>query len=97
MWTLAWPWMLMALPLPLLVRRYLPASQETNESGLKVPNFDIFSASLKVLVLGFLLTPPRFEDFSTILMNSLLRKSSIHVDHLKNGIPILVAFSFRFI
>ena len=44
MWTLAWPWMLMALPLPLLVRRYLPASQETNESGLKVPNFDIFSA-----------------------------------------------------
>jgi|TARA_B110000003_G_scaffold92767_1_gene94886 Ca-activated chloride channel family protein len=43
MWILAWPWMLLFLPLPLLVRHYLPASQETNESGLKVPNFNLFS------------------------------------------------------
>ena len=43
MWTLAWPWMLLALPLPFLVRRLLPAEKNTNESGLIVPNFSIFS------------------------------------------------------
>ena len=43
MWTLAWPWMLLALPLPFLVRRLLPAEKNTKESGLIVPNFSIFS------------------------------------------------------
>ena len=43
MWTLAWPWMLLGLPLPFLVRRFFPPSNEANESGLKVPNFALFS------------------------------------------------------
>ena len=43
MWTLAWPWMLLGLPLPFMVRRFLPPSNETNESGLKVPSFVLFS------------------------------------------------------
>jgi Ca-activated chloride channel family protein len=43
MWSLAWPWMLLALPLPLLVRRLFPAVTATSESGLKVPSFSGFA------------------------------------------------------
>jgi Ca-activated chloride channel homolog len=43
MWIFAWPLMLLILPLPLLVRRFYPPSSETNESGLKVPSFVLFS------------------------------------------------------
>ncbi len=39
MWSLAWPWMLLALPLPLLARAILSPVTETNEAGLKVPSF----------------------------------------------------------
>ncbi len=39
MWSLAWPWMLLMLPLPLLVRWLLPAVSGTTEAGLKVPSF----------------------------------------------------------
>lgn len=39
MWSLAWPWMLLMLPLPLLVRWWLPAASGTTEAGLKVPSF----------------------------------------------------------
>jgi Ca-activated chloride channel family protein len=38
MWTLAWPWMLLALPLPLLVNRLLPESRVVDDAGLKVPS-----------------------------------------------------------
>jgi Ca-activated chloride channel family protein len=37
MWTLAWWWMLVALPLPWLVRRFLPAEPLDREAALKVP------------------------------------------------------------
>jgi len=43
MWTLAWPWMLLALPLPFMVRRFMPEKKDTDESGLKVPTFSLFS------------------------------------------------------
>lgn len=43
MWTLAWPWMLLALPLPLLVRRLLPAVSGAQDAGLKVPSFSGFA------------------------------------------------------
>jgi Ca-activated chloride channel family protein len=39
MWSLAWPWMLLALPLPLLVRALMTPVTETDEAGLKVPSF----------------------------------------------------------
>ncbi len=43
MWTLAWPWMLLALPLPWLVRHLLPPAAAANEAGLKVPSLGGFA------------------------------------------------------
>ncbi len=43
MWSLAWPWALAALPLPLLVRRLLPEATGTSEAGLRVPTLSSFS------------------------------------------------------
>lgn len=43
MWTLAWPWMLLALPLPWLVRAVLPPASEASEAGLRVPSLSGFS------------------------------------------------------
>ena len=43
MWSLAWPWVLLALPLPLLVNRLLPESSSLRDAGLKVPGFDSFA------------------------------------------------------
>lgn len=37
MLSLAWPWALLALPLPLLVRRFVPPANGVREAGLKVP------------------------------------------------------------
>lgn len=43
MWSLAWPWALLALPLPLLVNRLLPESASLQDAGLKVPAFGGFA------------------------------------------------------
>jgi len=43
MWSLAWPWVLLALPLPLLVNRFLPPSSNLQDAGLKVPSFGSFA------------------------------------------------------
>ncbi|MDH4127014.1 MAG: VWA domain-containing protein [Gammaproteobacteria bacterium] len=43
MWTLAWPWVLLALPLPILINRWLPESSSLQDAGLKVPNFGGFA------------------------------------------------------
>jgi Ca-activated chloride channel homolog len=43
MWTLAWPWMLLALPLPWLVRRLLPPAAAGHEAGLRVPSLGGFA------------------------------------------------------
>jgi len=43
MWSLAWPWMLLALPLPLLVRMLLPPVVGTQDAGLRVPSFRGFA------------------------------------------------------
>jgi len=37
MWTLAWWWMLLALPLPWLVRRFVPPESLDRDAALKVP------------------------------------------------------------
>lgn len=42
MYSLAWPWVLLALPLPLLVRRLLPEAASLQEAGLRVPGFAHF-------------------------------------------------------
>ena len=42
MWSLAWPWMLLALPLPLIVRALMPAVVGTQDAGFKVPSFSGF-------------------------------------------------------
>jgi len=55
MWTLAWPWMLLALPLPFLVRRFMPEKKNADESGLKVPSFSLFSTFIN---------NPRSEQYS---------------------------------
>ncbi len=44
MWSLAWPWALLALPLPILVRRLLPESNRLGDAGLKVPSLAAFVA-----------------------------------------------------
>jgi Ca-activated chloride channel family protein len=38
MWTLAWPWILIALPLPWLVRRFVPGDALDRDAALKVPS-----------------------------------------------------------
>ena len=43
MWSLAWPWMLLVLPLPFLVRYLMPAVVGTQDAGLKVPSFKSFA------------------------------------------------------
>lgn len=43
MWSLAWPWALVALPLPFIVRKLLPEATGLAEAGLKVPSLDDFS------------------------------------------------------
>ena len=42
MWSLAWPWMLAALPLPLLVRYLMPPVVGSQDAGLKVPSLRSF-------------------------------------------------------
>lgn len=46
MWSLAWPWVLIALPLPFLVRYLVPEAKGLSEAGLRVPSVDSF-ATLK--------------------------------------------------
>jgi Ca-activated chloride channel family protein len=43
MLSLAWPWMLLALPLPFIVRALLPEANQLQEAGLRVPSFSGFS------------------------------------------------------
>jgi len=43
MWSLAWPWMLAALPLPLIVRKFVPAMAGGADAGLKVPSLTGFA------------------------------------------------------
>ena len=43
MWSLEWPWALLALPLPLLMRLLLPAETGLREAGLKVPSLERFA------------------------------------------------------
>ncbi len=43
MWSLAWPWVLAALPLPLIIRQLLPEAKGLSEAGLRVPSLDSFS------------------------------------------------------
>jgi Ca-activated chloride channel family protein len=43
MWSLAWPWMLLALPLPLVVRAFMPPVVGTRDAGLRVPSFRGFA------------------------------------------------------
>lgn len=42
MWSLAWPWVLLVLPLPLILRRLLPPAIGLSEAGLRVPSLDSF-------------------------------------------------------
>ena len=39
-----WPWLLTALPLPLLIRWLLPANSPVEQAALKVPFLDDFSS-----------------------------------------------------
>ena len=43
MWSLAWPWALLALPLPLLVRWLVPPARGLSEAGLRVPSLNRFA------------------------------------------------------
>ncbi|GMR17434.1 MAG: VWA domain-containing protein [Gammaproteobacteria bacterium] len=43
MWSLVWPWLLLALPLPLLLRALLPRAAGGREAGLKVPDLRGFA------------------------------------------------------
>jgi Ca-activated chloride channel family protein len=42
MWSLAWPWALLALPLPWLMRALLPEARGLSEAGLRVPSLSDF-------------------------------------------------------
>ena len=42
MWSRAWPWALLALPLPILAYRLLPEALGLAEAGLRVPNLSSF-------------------------------------------------------
>ncbi|MCP4301505.1 MAG: VWA domain-containing protein [Gammaproteobacteria bacterium] len=42
MWSLAWPWVLLVLPLPWIVRALLPEAQGLSQAGLRVPTLENF-------------------------------------------------------
>ena len=42
MWSLAWPWALALLPLPILVRKLMSPVHASADAGLKVPSFGGF-------------------------------------------------------
>ena len=44
MWSLAWPWALLALPLPLIARALLPEARGLAEAGLRVPTLASFES-----------------------------------------------------
>jgi len=43
MWSLAWPWALLAIILPLIIRYLLPEAKGLSEAGLRVPSVESFS------------------------------------------------------
>ena len=43
MFSFAWPWALLALPLPFVVRRLLPEASGLQEAGLRVPGLDRYA------------------------------------------------------
>jgi Ca-activated chloride channel family protein len=43
MWSLAWPWAMLALPLPLIARKLMSESPTLQDAGLKVPSLSFFS------------------------------------------------------
>ena len=43
MWSFAWPWAFLALPLPFLVRALVPPAADSQEAGLKVPSLNAFA------------------------------------------------------
>jgi Ca-activated chloride channel family protein len=43
MWSFAWPWVFLALPLPWLARSLLPESSQLQDAGLRVPSLSGFS------------------------------------------------------
>jgi Ca-activated chloride channel family protein len=43
MLSLAWPWMLLVLPLPFIARALLPEAQGLQEAGLRVPSIAGFA------------------------------------------------------
>jgi Ca-activated chloride channel family protein len=43
MWSLAWPWVLLVLPLPYLARALMSESPSLQDAGLKVPSLSAFS------------------------------------------------------
>lgn len=43
MWSFAWPWVFLALPLPLFVNRLLPQATQASDAGLRVPSLAGFS------------------------------------------------------
>ena len=43
MWSFAWPWVFLALPLPVVVRKLMPAAREGREAGLRVPDLRAFA------------------------------------------------------
>lgn len=43
MWSFAWPWMFLVLPLPFVVRAVLPPAADASEAGLKVPRLENFA------------------------------------------------------
>jgi Ca-activated chloride channel family protein len=47
MWSLAWPWALVALPLPFIARALMSESPSLQDAGLKVPSLSVFSALTK--------------------------------------------------
>ena len=70
MCTFAWPWMLVILPLPFLIRRFLSERKKVNESGLKVPSFSLFSQ---------LINRPHIENYSNWRLWTGLVLSLIHI------------------
>ncbi len=47
--TLYWPWLLALLPLPLLVRRFMPAATQQQDAALRVPFLEDFEGGGKTL------------------------------------------------
>ncbi|MFP4495869.1 MAG: vWA domain-containing protein [Halochromatium sp.] len=83
----AWPWMLLALPLPWLLRRALPRAEPANGSALRVPFYRLLSSELPEVAPA----PRRWPLWLALLAWLLLVLAAARPQWLGEPVPLPMA------